>query len=1217
MPDEKFAFDVFLSHSPKDKPAVRELAERLRKDGLRVWFDEWVIQPGDMIGLKVEEGLQTARTLLLVMSPNAFASDWVTLERHTVLFRDPTNKSRRFIPLLLEQADIPDILNQYLYIDWQERGEEQYVRLLAACRPPQQAKKQEAQQTTSLEAKPQPVEILHGHDGGVNGVALSSDGRMAVSGSDDHTVRVWNIETRRCVATLKGHTAEVFSVALTPDGRRAISGSSDRTVQIWNVETGEWVTTLRGHTSAVLSVALSSDGRMAVSGSDDNTVRVWNIETGQCVATLEGHTAEVWSVALTPDGRRAVSGSYDKTVRVWNIETRRCVATLEGHTDFVQGVALSSDGCVAVSSSQDNTVRVWNIETGQCVATLEGHTAEVWSVALTPDGRRAVSNSWDDTVRVWNIETGQCVATLEGHTGLGWDVALTPDGRLAASGSADYTVRVWELPPLEESDMKPPDTKSTQALRYTNAKVLLVGDSGVGKTGLAIRLVEDRYEKTDSTDAAWATQLQLPHEDEREGIEREIWLWDFAGQADYRLIHQLFMDEAALAAFVFNPQSENPFEGLGQWDKDLQRATRRSFTKLLVAGRCDRGGLMVSREAVEQFARERGFAAYLPTSALSGEGCKELREAIIQNIQWQNIPWTSSPRIFKILKENIIQLKDEGKTLLRVGELKQHLEVRLPGETFTMEELRAVVGLLAGPSIVWPLEFGDFVLLQPERINAYAAAVIRKVRAHTDELGYILEEDLLAGRLDYQDMKRLPSEEENTVLRAMHYTLVEHSLCLREPAEAGMLLVFPSYFKRERPDRPEDAAIDCVTYRFSGALDEIYATLVVRLHHTRAFEKDKLWRFAADFKTFGGKSIGLKMTKGSEGAAEITVYSHGDIQDEMKAIFIGYIHDHLKAKAQDFVRERHYVCPHCGTPVENRAAVRRKLERGDRDIRCIDCDELFPLWDIIEEKFASEAFQQQVREMEQEASASIQKESQQLILVSHALSIADEAGQIFREFNKDARGFDGEIEFKNHKGEASGQRVSLLLKAGDVTLTKRESDDKDVFTIQEAGWAEYWREQTSPVMLVRRISDGQIRWMNVTDTLKRQGKNVKQIVFEGEPFTALSVMKLRDRVFADAVRPAEAKATYKFTGNQRKQLQKALESAFPRPASLEMLLQTEMDINLVSVAGNGTYAEIIFNLIQWAQARGRLEELIEKAYRDNPGNPDLERFVTDHLVTRA
>src|ERR1700747_2805118 len=123
--------------------------------------------------------------------------------------------------------------------------------------------------------------------------------------------------------------------------------------------------------------------------------------------------------------------------------------------------------------------------------------------------------------------------------------------------------------------------------------------------------------------------------------------------------------------------------------------------------------------------------------------------------------------------------------------------MRLPGEAFTPEELRAVVGLLAGPGVIWQLEFGDFVLLQPERINAYAAAAIRKVRAHTDELGDLLEEDVLKGNLDFKDMKRLPREEEEIVLRAMHQTFVDHGLCLQQTTEQGMMLVFPSYFKRE------------------------------------------------------------------------------------------------------------------------------------------------------------------------------------------------------------------------------------------------------------------------------------------------------------------------------------------------------------------------------------------------------------------------------------
>src|SRR5262249_11298208 len=163
---------------------------------------------------------------------------------------------------------------------------------------------------------------------------------------------------------------------------------------------------------------------------------------------------------------------------------------------------------------------------------------------------------------------------------------------------------------------------------------------------------------------------------------------------------------------------ENPFEGLGQWDRDLERAKRGEVRKLLVAGRCDRGGLMVSRKSVDSFVAERQFAGYLETSALTGAGCAALREAIEQNIDCNAIPWTASPRVFKLLKEAIGALKGEGLVLLKLGELKQRLEMRLPGEAFTLDELRAVVGLLAGPGIVWTLGFGDFVLLEPERINS-------------------------------------------------------------------------------------------------------------------------------------------------------------------------------------------------------------------------------------------------------------------------------------------------------------------------------------------------------------------------------------------------------------------------------------------------------------------------------------------------------------------
>src|SRR5919205_4606840 len=134
---DNFKSDVCLSHSAKDSAVARAVAERLRADGLRVWFDEWEIKPGDNIPAKIEEGLEQSRVLVLCISASAFGSDWAQLEAGTFRFRDPLNKQRRFIPLRLDDAPIKDSLAQFLYINWlPDDREREYAKLLEACRPP-------------------------------------------------------------------------------------------------------------------------------------------------------------------------------------------------------------------------------------------------------------------------------------------------------------------------------------------------------------------------------------------------------------------------------------------------------------------------------------------------------------------------------------------------------------------------------------------------------------------------------------------------------------------------------------------------------------------------------------------------------------------------------------------------------------------------------------------------------------------------------------------------------------------------------------------------------------------------------------------------------------------------------------------------------------------------------------------------------------------------
>jgi hypothetical protein len=657
-------------------------------------------------------------------------------------------------------------------------------------------------------------------------------------------------------------------------------------------------------------------------------------------------------------------------------------------------------------------------------------------------------------------------------------------------------------------------------------------------------LAGEKWQPSDSTVGAWATQWKLPVSS-RDGVEREIWLWDFGGQADQRLIHQLYMDDTALAVLVFDGQKEDLFETLGQWDRDITRASRKEFAKLLVAGRVDTGGLRVGRSQVNAFAKERGYPLFLETSAKVGTGCEELKQAILAGIRWENIPWRTSPRLFKRLKEEIIRLKDENHVLMRFNELRESLQLRLAGEAerFSDEELKAVIGLLSGPGAVWELKFGSWVLLQPERINAYAQAVIQTLREDRFERGCILEEKVLAGNLKYQSSApRLPTDEERIVLLAMHQVLVERALCLREHTPAGTLLIFPSYYRRERKELTGHPAV-LVSYRFHGFLDDIYATLVVRLHHAQTIKNDELWRYAADFKTLTGKQVGVKLTRLSEGAGELDVYFDPAIPVEEKIIFSKYVHEHVMQKGQDVVRLRHYVCPHCGTEVGNRDVAMNRLtawlEARPKEVArakraqgrgragdvptmiCAACEKRFQLWDEMEQYFASSEAQQRVRELQEQSAIILDNESKERALVGEVISTVALAGQICREKNVSDYGIDMEIEFKDDAGEATGEMLFLQLKSGDSYLRDRKSDDAEIFSIKDERHVRYWIAQKFPVLLVIRNSEGEIRWMEVRDWLKRASDNgkkrVKQLVFEGERLDVMSVRRWRDKVLGQAL----------------------------------------------------------------------------------------------------
>jgi WD40 repeat protein/serine/threonine protein kinase len=357
------------------------------------------------------------------------------------------------------------------------------------------------------------LRTFEGHEDKVNAVAFSPDGQLVLSASGwieqgDNTVRLWEVNTGKCVRTIKGHENGVTSACFSADGRRILSGSEDQTLRLWDVATSGWkrvrqalggsettpcLKVFTGHKEDVRGVALSPDGRLALSGSKDGTTRLWDVETGQCVRnfgggrlvtihsvcaspdghtvltasshsfegeegvrlwdaltgvclrSFAGHTARVYSACFSPDGKSALSGSEDKTLRLWDIATGKCLRSFEGHTSDIHSVCFSPDAKWALSGSNDKTVRLWEVATGKCLRSFEGHTGRVRSVCFSPNGRTALSACWDKTVRLWDAATGRCTHTLEGHLGVVHSACFSPDGRSILSASQDKTMRLWDV----------------------------------------------------------------------------------------------------------------------------------------------------------------------------------------------------------------------------------------------------------------------------------------------------------------------------------------------------------------------------------------------------------------------------------------------------------------------------------------------------------------------------------------------------------------------------------------------------------------------------------------------------------------------------------------------------------------------------------------------------------------------------------------------------
>ena len=284
---------------------------------------------------------------------------------------------------------------------------------------------------------------VHGHRDTITSMAVSGDGATLVTGSSDHSLKLWSGYSFLPTSVLTGHQGSVRDLAFDPAGKTLATASDDGMIWLWDATSGEVHHVLRGHEDYVSSLAYSSNGEYLASGSGDTTIRIWDATTGEFFTGLYGHTKWVSDLAFSPDDRYIASASGDKTIRIWDVDEETCIATLEGHTKWVHCLAWNDAGTRLISGDGAGEVIEWDPFRAQELSRHAVSTRGLRDVIYGPDNDTVLAAGLDFKIHLLSLSSGE-QPSLEKHRAGVTSLCLSPDKTRMASADLNGALFVWD-----------------------------------------------------------------------------------------------------------------------------------------------------------------------------------------------------------------------------------------------------------------------------------------------------------------------------------------------------------------------------------------------------------------------------------------------------------------------------------------------------------------------------------------------------------------------------------------------------------------------------------------------------------------------------------------------------------------------------------------------------------------------------------------------------